>query len=169
MQETSAPTAVQANNKSADTQSVCNETIQSNGKREFSLIRTLKSEYFLHVISIIAFFGLWQWAATSHVFGHTSALATPVQVLESLRDLSTQKLSGLTLMEHVFISTQRVIIGFFLAVFLGVPLGLFMAFNQTFKAIVKPLFDMFKPMPPLAWISVAILWFGIGEAPKRCV
>lgn len=100
------------------------------------------------------------------MFGHTSALATPFQVMESLRDLSMQKLSGLTLMEHVLISTQRVIIGFFLAVLLGVPLGLFMAFNQTFKAVVKPLFDMFKPMPPLAWISVAILWFGIGEAPK---
>jgi len=167
MQETSAPTTVQAANKSSsDTQSVCNETIQSATKREFSLVRAIKSEYFLYVISITAFFGLWQWAATSHVFGHTSALATPYQVLESLRDLSSQKLSGLTLMEHVFISTQRVIIGFFLAVFLGVPLGLFMAFNQTFKAIVKPLFDMFKPMPPLAWISVAILWFGIGEAPK---
>ena len=41
-----------------------------------------------------------------------------------------------------------------------------MAFNETFRAIVKPIFDMFKPMPPLAWISVAILWFGIGEAPK---
>jgi ABC-type nitrate/sulfonate/bicarbonate transport system permease component len=45
-------------------------------------------------------------------------------------------------------------------------MGLGMAFNQTFRAIVKPLFDMFKPMPPLAWISIAILWFGIGESPK---
>lgn len=135
-------------------------------KYEFSLIRALKSEYFLYIVSLVSFFGLWQWAATSNVFGYSSALATPFQVAESLHDLSVNKLSGLGLLEHLWISTRRVIIGFLIAAGFGIPLGLFMAFNETFRAVVKPIFDMFKPMPPLAWISVAILWFGIGEAPK---
>lgn len=148
------------------TQNVCNETIKNTKKYEFSLIRALKSEYFLYIISLVSFFGLWQWAATSNVFGHSSALATPFQVVDSLHDLSVNKLSGLGLLEHLWISTRRVIIGFVIAAGFGIPLGLFMAFNETFRAIVKPIFDMFKPMPPLAWISVAILWFGIGEAPK---
>ena len=148
------------------TQSVCNETIKNTKKYEFSLIRALKSEYFLYIVSLVSFFGLWQWAATSNVFGYSSALATPFQVVESLHDLSVNKLSGLGLLEHLWISTRRVIIGFLIAAGFGIPLGLFMAFNETFRAIVKPIFDMFKPMPPLAWISVAILWFGIGEAPK---
>lgn len=148
------------------TQSVCNETIKNAKKYEFSLIRALKSEYFLYIISLVSFFGLWQWAATSNVFGYSSALATPFQVVDSLHDLSVNKLSGLGLLEHLWISTRRVIIGFVIAAGFGIPLGLFMAFNETFRAIVKPIFDMFKPMPPLAWISVAILWFGIGEAPK---
>ena len=148
------------------TQSVCNETIKNAKKYEFSLIRALKSEYFLYIISLVSFFGLWQWAATSNIFGHSSALATPFQVVDSLHDLSVNKLSGLGLLEHLWISTRRVIIGFVIAAGFGIPLGLFMAFNETFRAIVKPIFDMFKPMPPLAWISVAILWFGIGEAPK---
>lgn len=87
-------------------------------------------------------------------------------MVDSLHDLSVNKLSGLGLLEHLWISTRRVIIGFVIAAGFGIPLGLFMAFNETFRAIVKPIFDMFKPMPPLAWISVAILWFGIGEAPK---
>ena len=148
------------------TQSVCNETIKNTKMYEFSLIRALKSEYFLYIVSLVCFFGLWQWAATSNVFGYSSALATPFQVVESLHDLSVNKLSGLGLLEHLWISTRRVIIGFLIAAGFGIPLGLFMAFNETFRAIVKPIFDMFKPMPPLAWISVAILWFGIGEAPK---
>ena len=148
------------------TQSVCNETIKNTKMYEFSLIRALKSEYFLYIVSLVSFFGLWQWAATSNVFGYSSALATPFQVVESLHDLSVNKLSGLGLLEHLWISTRRVIIGFLIAAGFGIPLGLFMAFNETFRAIVKPIFDMFKPMPPLAWISVAILWFGIGEAPK---
>ena len=148
------------------TQSVCNETIKNTKTYEFSLLRALKSEYFLYIISLVAFFGLWQWAATSNVFGYSSALATPFQVVDSLHDLSVNRLSGLGLFEHLWISTRRVIIGFLIAAGFGIPLGLFMAFNETFRAIVKPIFDMFKPMPPLAWISVAILWFGIGEAPK---
>ena len=41
-----------------------------------------------------------------------------------------------------------------------------MALNPYVDAIVKPVFDLFKPMPPIAWISVAILWFGIGEPSK---
>lgn len=41
-----------------------------------------------------------------------------------------------------------------------------MALNKYVNAIVKPLFDLFKPMPPIAWVSIAILWFGIGEMSK---
>ncbi len=158
-----------AENKADDSTNtnVCNEVIVASGKRQpFSLIRALRSEYFLYIVSLVSFFGLWQWVAASNMLGHSSALATPAQVLASLQDLSVNKLAGLSLMEHLWISTTRVIIGFLIAVIFGVPLGLFMAFNDTFRAVVKPLFDMFKPMPPLAWISIAILWFGIGEAPK---
>ena len=119
------------------TQSVCNETIKNTKKYEFSLIRALKSEYFLYIVSLVCFFGLWQWAATSNVFGYSSALATPFQVVESLHDLSVNKLSGLGLLEHLWISTRRVIIGFLIAAGFGIPLGLFMAFNETFRAIVQ--------------------------------
>lgn len=149
-------------------QGVQNEVIdaKAGNKKSFSLIRLLKSEYFLYIVSLVSFFGLWQWAASSNVLGHSSALASPTQVIESLIDLSENKLAGLSLIEHMWVSTRRVLIGFTIAVVLGLPIGLAMAFNPTFRAIVKPLFDMFKPMPPLAWVSVAILWFGIGEAPK---
>ena len=59
-----------------------------------------------------------------------------------------------------------VLIGFIAASVVAVPLGLFMALNKYVNAIVKPLFDLFKPMPPIAWVSIAILWFGIGEMSK---
>ena len=51
-------------------------------------------------------------------------------------------------------STQRVLIGFIAASVVAVPLGLFMALNKYVNAIVKPLFDLFKPMPPIAWVDV---------------
>ena len=57
-------------------------------------------------------------------------------------------------------------IAFLLAAVIGIPLGVLMGFNKTANAIVRPIFEFFKPMPPIAWISISILWFGIGEASK---
>ena len=98
--------------------------------------------------------------------GGSSALATPFQVLEQLVDLSQNELAELTLWGHIWASTQRVLLGFTIAALLAVPLGLAMALNPYVNALVKPLFDLLKPMPPISWISIAILWFGIGETSK---
>ena len=149
-----------------ESENVCNEVIKQTNDKQITFLSIIRSEYFLYFVSLTFFFGIWHWAAASNVFGSTSALATPFQVLQSLMDLAQNTLAGKTLWEHIWISTYRVIVGFVIAAGFGIPLGLFMAFNETFRAVVKPLFDMFKPMPPLAWISIAILWFGIGEAPK---
>ena len=78
----------------------------------------------------------------------------------------TDTLAGLTIWGHIWASPQRVFIGFVLASLVAIPLGLFMALNPYVDAIVKPVFDLFKPMPPISWISLAILWFGIGETSK---
>ena len=146
-------------------ENVCNEVVVRTNDTPITLRSILHSQYFMHAVSILGFFALWHWAAVSNIFG-TSALASPLQVVAGLQDLAANKLAGMTLWQHIWISTSRVLIGFIIAVAIGLPMGLAMAFSPTTRAIVKPLFDMFKPMPPLAWISVAILWFGIGEAPK---
>lgn len=149
------------------TQSVCNEVIVAGGeKKKLCLGDILRNEYFLNGISLFLFFGLWHWVASSHVLGHTSAMATPAEVLNRLTELFTTTLAGLTMWGHIWASLKRVLIGFTLAALLGVPLGLLMALNPYVNAVVKPIIDIFKPMPPLAWISVAILWFGIQETPK---
>ena len=66
----------------------------------------------------------------------------------------------------ICVGLSGAVIGFIAASVVAVPLGLFMALNKYVNAIVKPLFDLFKPMPPIAWVSIAILWFGIGEMSK---
>src|SRR5512136_2832884 len=78
----------------------------------------------------------------------------------------TNPLAGKSLFGHIWASTERILIGFVIASVVAVPLGLLMALNPYINAVVKPVFDLFKPMPPIAWISISILWFGIGEASK---
>lgn len=134
--------------------------------KKLSLKAIIFNEYTYSVISLCLFFGIWHWAAASQVFGHSSALATPGEVIARIVEFTNETLAGLTIWGHMWASLRRVLIGFTIAVCLAVPLGLLMALNPYVNAIIKPIFDMFKPMPPLAWISIAILWFGIQEAPK---
>jgi ABC-type nitrate/sulfonate/bicarbonate transport system permease component len=133
-------------------------------KKALTIRLIVTNEYLLHVVSILAFLFLWNQVATSGVF--KGALCTPWQVLQQFRDLMTNTLAGLTIWGHILASAQRIFIGFVLASVVAIPLGLFMALNPYVDAVVKPIFDIFKPMPPIAWISLSILWFGIGEESK---
>lgn len=145
--------------------SIANETVDHAQERgQFTLYKLITNTYFLYAVSIIAFFSLWHWTAAEKIF--RDSLATPAQVLDQMIRLTSMNFAGSNLWGHIWASFQRVIIGFVLASIVAVPLGLFMALNKTVNAIVKPLFDLFKPMPPIAWVSIAILWFGIGETSK---
>jgi len=147
---------------------ISNEVVMPASKKgqPLTFLGVISNEYVLNVISLVMFFSLWHWAAASRVFGHSSSLATPIEVIQRLEELFTSTLAGLTIWGHIWASMKRIIIGFLLAALTGVPLGLLMALNPYLNAVIKPIFDIFKTMPPLAWISIAILWFGVQDAPK---
>ena len=145
--------------------SIANEVQKSvREKRPMTIGRILGNEYFLYCVSMVGFFVIWHVVAKAQWLG--SSLATPAEVIETFDHLIETKLAGRTLWGHVWASTRRILIGFVLASIIAIPLGLFMALNRYVNTIVKPVFDIFKPMPPIAWISIAILWFGIGEPSK---
>ncbi|WP_461208589.1 ABC transporter permease [Desulfocurvus sp. DL9XJH121] len=127
----------------------------------------LTNRWFLYAVSLVSFFTLWTVLAGSQVLGRgASSLATPLEVARELTRLTQDTLAEMTLWGHAWASVRRVIIGFSIAAAVAVPLGLFMALNRYVNAVVKPLFDLLKPMPPISWISISILWFGIGETSK---
>lgn len=65
---------------------------------------------------------------------------------------------------HIYYSLARVLSGIILAVILGVPLGVALGASRRIRTAVMPLVDFIRPIPPLAWVPLAILWFGIGMA-----
>ncbi len=131
-------------------------------RRAISLRGFITNEYFLYVVSFFSFLAIWHFVAEAGLLG----LATPEATIKELGRMVTVKLAGKNLLGHIWASARRIFIGFALGAVTGIPLGLFMALNRYVNAIVKPVFDLFKPMPPIAWISIAILWFGIGEPSK---
>ena len=122
----------------------------------------VNSNMFFYLLSTAIFFMAWDWIASKGLLGMPRVLG----VIQYLWALIFDPLAGLNLFGHIYASLHRVILGFVLAVGIGIPLGFFMAVNPFVDAIVGPVFNLLKPMPPIAWISLAILWFGIGEQSK---
>lgn len=121
------------------------------------------TKWILYTISILAFLGLWDILVVTHI---AKFMPRPIEVAQELYKMTYTPLAGKTLFEHVWFSFRRVIIAFFISAVIGIPIGVLMGFNRIFYAIIKPIFELFKPMPPIAWISISILWFGIGETSK---
>ena len=85
----------------------------------------------------------------------------PIPVLLSLYELAANG----TLLCHTVASLYRITIGFYLAVLTGIPLGIILGRNHTCNTLFNPVIQFLKPISPIAWIPLAMLWFGIGDKP----
>ncbi|HVP32466.1 MAG TPA: ABC transporter permease [Steroidobacteraceae bacterium] len=104
-----------------------------------------------------ALIALW-WATV--LATHSIIFPTPWAVVSGAWEL----LEDGTLARHIAASLMRVGVGFGLAVLVAVPLGLWMGWVSGAYRTLNPLFQMLRPISPIAWIPIAILWFGVGDA-----
>ena len=105
---------------------------------------------------------VWQIATTVWEIP-SYKLPSPLQVIVSLRDLIVVGLPpGHLLHTHALYSLERVFLGYSVAVFVGIPLGIAVGWSKRARFLVEPFIELLRPIPPLAWIPIAILWFGIG-------
>lgn len=94
----------------------------------------------------------------------------PVKVFETfVEKLYTKAPDGATLLQHLWSSIRVALFGYALGAVVGVPLGIAMAWNKWVDRFVRPLFDLIRPIPGLAWIPMFILLFGIGITSKALV
>ena len=123
---------------------------------------TKKWYYVLPVVSIGIFILAWVWLSSAE----NSMIPTPLATWEKFLNIMTNPISQAILPVHIWVSLRRVLIAFFFAIVLGVGLGVGLGWSKTFNAVVDPIFEMLRPIPPIAWIPLIILWFGIGETSK---
>jgi NitT/TauT family transport system permease protein len=91
--------------------------------------------------------------------GESIIFPTPPEVLRGMANLAQDG----TLLRHVTASLYRVTFGYAIAVVLAVPLGLLMGWSRTAFTALNPTVQMLRPISPIAWIPLAILWFGVGD------
>ncbi|WP_298829751.1 ABC transporter permease [uncultured Piscinibacter sp.] len=115
----------------------------------------------LSAAGALSFLGVWSAAALA---GLTSRefLPAPWDVLARFAQLLAQPFAGHVLLEHLLSSLQRFAMGFVLAVVVGIPLGLLMAWFRWVDRIVTPAFEAVRFVAPIAWVPFAALWFGTG-------
>ncbi|MCU0508577.1 MAG: ABC transporter permease [Anaerolineae bacterium] len=109
--------------------------------------------------------GLWVVATTFEFVG-PARLPGPKDLWESFEQLMDPGYAGGTLPQQVWFSVRLVLAGFAVAIVTGVPLGILMGMSRRAEALINPAFLVIRPIPPLAWIPLAILWFGLGNGAK---
>jgi NitT/TauT family transport system permease protein len=105
----------------------------------------------------VAFLAVWDLAVA---LSGSKVFPRPLDVARALVELIQQGL----LFKYIVASLFRVTWGFMLAALVGVPLGLMLGWFRRAQEAFNPLIQAFRPISPIAWIPVAILWFGVSDA-----
>ena len=121
---------------------------------------------FLSVGSFIAVIFVWFVFTSWTTIIPPAFLPPPQYILADFLRVIFSPYVGNTLIGHTVASLEIVLGGFLLAIAVGIPLGILMGWFKRIEAIVDPLFQMLRPIPPLAWIPLSLLWFGIGIKSK---
>jgi len=121
------------------------------------------------VVTFAALVALWYALTTLTQMIGAGRFPPPGETWEALRQIAVTGYADARLHEHVLHSVKLVLLGFVAATVVGVPLGLAMGWSRSFEAFVNPTFLLIRPIPPLAWIPLAIVWLGLGDAAKVLV
>lgn len=120
------------------------------------------------LISLVTILGLvfvW-WLFTTMGWVKPLFLPSPQAVFAKFLSVWNDGFTGSPLWQHIAISAGRVFGAFVLACSVGVPLGLAMGMSRVVRGIFDPPIEIYRPIPPLAYLPLMIIWFGIGEASK---
>ena len=117
---------------------------------------------------VMVVLALWHFAS---VLGWVSPvfLPHPTAVLRALGRLATVGYVDSTLFQHMGASLGRVFVALAFSIFVGVPAGLVIATSPVGRGVLDPIIEFLRPLPPLAYLPLVIIWFGIGETAKVLV
>jgi taurine transport system permease protein len=119
----------------------------------------------LSVASIAFFLFVW-WLVTYMGWVKPLFVPSPGAVLTKFFSVVQNGFTNTPFITHVAVSTARVFGAFILACAIGIPLGLAMGMSPMIRGIFDPPIEFYRPIPPLAYLPLMIIWFGIGETAK---
>lgn len=123
----------------------------------------------ISVLSILAFLLIWQIMVAAGVLSD-KILPAPTKVFAAFFDkLSNESPDGSLLQTNILVSLMVACSGLLLAIVIGIPLGWLMGWYKAVNRFIRPIFELVRPIPPIAWIPLTILWVGIGLEAKAMI
>lgn len=123
----------------------------------------------LSAAGILIFLGIWQLVVMLGMVD-SARLPAPTTILATLGEKVYNKApDGNTLLANILASLQVALSGFLTAIVIGIPLGLFMGWWEYADRFIRPIFELVRPVPPIAWIPLVVVWMGIGLKAKAMI
>ena len=119
----------------------------------------------LSLVTVIGVLALW-WIATNSGWIKPLFLPSPQAVWAQMMDVSRDGFADASLLTHIGWSALRVFGAFLLAVLTAIPVGILMGVNRVARGVFDPLVEFYRPLPPLAYLPLVVIWMGIGEGSK---
>jgi NitT/TauT family transport system permease protein/taurine transport system permease protein len=134
------------------------------------LAKENKKYMLLSTMSIIVFLVIWELITDVFKIFPTYSLPSPYMVTKAfIIKLYSTSPDGSILIVHIMASLQVVLLGYLLAAIIGIPLGILMAWYKPVDMWIKPVFDLIRPIPPIGWVPIMVIIFGIGIGSKVMV
>lgn len=123
----------------------------------------------LSVSGILLFFVIWECLVLLNIVD-SRKLCDVLDIFKLfIVKLSDPNPDGAVLMVNIWSSLEIALCGFFLAIIIGIPLGWLMGWYHGFDAFMRPIFEIIRPIPPVSWIPLTIVWMGIGLQSKAFI
>lgn len=119
----------------------------------------------ISIITVAVLIALW-FASTNLGWVKPLFLPSPQAVFQQFYEYLTGQANDKPLWQHFSASLLRVTVAFWLAFIVAVPLGIAMGMSRVARGIFDPPIEFYRPLPPLAYLPLIIIWFGIDETPK---
>ncbi len=128
-------------------------------------LRRRLSTRWISLLTLAALLAAW-WAVTATALIEPLFLPPPAAVVQKGWLLATSGYMDATLWQHLGASLSRIGLGLGFAVLTAVPVGVAIGSNRIARGILDPLIEFYRPIPPLAYLPLIVIWCGIGELSK---
>ena len=122
-------------------------------------------ENMLTLATIILILLVW-FVVTNFGIANSKMVPTPQAVWNAFIDIIQNGYKNYSILQHLGASMERLFISFFFAALIAVPFGLASGYNSKIRAIFEPIIEFYRPLPPLAYYTLLVLWLGIGNESK---
>lgn len=123
----------------------------------------------LPILSVLCILVVWQMLCTMGILP-SNKVASPVKVYETFLDkLTGTAPDGSTIFQNTIASLRITVAGLILGIVVGVPMGLLMGWYRPVDKFISPIFELIRPIPPLGWIPLSIVWIGVNDMAKIAI